>query len=68
MTSEVLRKVLVAGAAVAALSVAACTKPTTNTADAANAAADNSMAAANVATDAAANASADAMNAPANAQ
>ena len=37
MTSEVLRKVLVAGAAVAALSVAACTKPTTNTADAANA-------------------------------
>ncbi len=46
MTSEVLRKLLVAGAAVAALSVAACQKPAPaadNTADA-NAPATNAMA------------------------
>ncbi len=74
MTSEVLRKLLVAGAAVAALSVAACQKPAPaadNTADAnapaaapvdANAPATNAMA-----TDANAPAAAGAMtaNAPA---
>ena len=62
MTSEVLRKLLVAGAAVAALSVAACQKPAPaadNTADA------NAPAAAPVDANApAANAPADA-NAPA---
>jgi hypothetical protein len=80
MTSEVLRKLLVAGAAVAALSVAACQKPAnTAAADASNAAADASAAAtdatnaansattaANTATNAAADASAtNAMSAPA---
>jgi predicted outer membrane protein len=43
MTSDVLRKVLVAGAAVAALSVAACSKPADKT-DAAAPAADASPA------------------------
>ncbi len=45
MTSEVLRKLLVAGAAVAALSVAACQKPADKT-DAAAPAADASAPAA----------------------
>ena len=45
MTSDLLRKVLVAGAAVAALSVAACQKPADKAADAANAASTDANAA-----------------------
>jgi len=43
MTSQVLNKLLVIGAAAAALSVAACSKPATSEAD--NAGAGNTMAA-----------------------
>jgi hypothetical protein len=70
MTSEVLRRLLVAVAAVAALSVAACQKPAnTAAADASNAAADASAAAADASTSAntAVNAAGTATNAAADA-
>ena len=78
MNSELLRKLLVAGAAVAALSVAACNKPADKTGDAATAAttsantaaaaADTAQSAAATAADAAADANkADAAAKPADA-
>jgi hypothetical protein len=66
MTSELLRKLLVAGAAVAALSVAACNKPATEAAT--NADAATAEAAANTAETAAADASAAATDATAAAE
>ena len=52
MTSQLLRKVLVAGVAVAALSVAACQKPADKAADSAAAASTDAANAANSAADA----------------
>lgn len=63
MTSEMLRKLLVAGAAVAALSVAACGKPAEKAEEAP--AADAAATAEAPAADAAATAAADAAAAPA---
>jgi len=62
MTSEVLRKILVAGAVVASLSVVACNKPKDAAAasDAASAAASDAAAAASDAAAAASSAAADA--------
>ena len=75
MTSEVLRKILVAGAAVAALSVVACKGPANNTDNAtasaeaaasdASAAASSAMAASSAAADAAMAASSAAVSAAA---
>lgn len=67
MTTDLMRKVLVAGAAVAALSVAACSKPADKPADASAPAADASAPAAAPAAPAADAAAASANTAAANA-
>jgi hypothetical protein len=79
MTSGTLRTILIVGAAVAAVSVAACKKPADNTATAdanaaasdanaamssANSASNSAMSAGNAANDAAASVPANATNAP----